>query len=246
MAQHVPCLLDLPASVLLIILSLAGPKEGARLASCCHALHAAAAACRLFWTRVLDRGEAEEDVRLQASAVRALKAAELKPALEAGSELRGRMAAVAVRLALQEHETVEAQWTAGREAAERFWEEAEAQRALLEWLETYGRDIGMVEGVLQYVVGSLKLFPQHEGVQEQGCYALRYLCFRYPALRERAGELGAVEAQVHALDRFAASNQGVRDCGILVLRRLTDGLPLNAARLEAAGGAHYLQEQEHA
>ena len=54
MEENVPGLLDMPVSVYLIILSLAGPEEGARLASCCHALHAppppAASSGRACWT----------------------------------------------------------------------------------------------------------------------------------------------------------------------------------------------------
>ena len=55
-----------------------------------------------------------------------------------------------------------------------------------------------------------------------------------------------MKAVVHALDRYAASSQGfqgVRGVGVLVLRSLTDGYALNTARLEASGGAHYLQQQ---
>ena len=87
----------------------------------------------------------------------------------------------------------------------------------------------------------MERFPQHQDVQFKACCALHLLCFYHPALKERAGELGAVEALVHALDRFAASYQGrVRYFGVGALRDLTDGLPANAARLEAAGGTHYL------
>ena len=71
-----------------------------------------------------------------------------------------------------------------------------------------------------------------------GCFVFHQLCTFHPALEERAGELGAVEALVHALDRFAASNQMVRNVGVNALRILTNGRPLNAARLEAAGGTH--------
>ena len=47
-------------------------------------------------------------------------------------------------------------------------------------------------------------------------------------------------ALVRALDRFA-SHLHFRFYGVDTLRSLTNGLPLNAARLEAVGGAHYLQ-----
>ena len=54
---------------------------------------------------------------------------------------------------------------------------------------------------------------KHEEVQRWGCHALERHCFHHPALREQAGELGAVEVVVSALDRFAASHQGVRSNG---------------------------------
>ena len=45
---------------------------------------------------------------------------------------------------------------------------------------------------------------------------------------------------VHALDRFAASNRNVRNNGVEALRSMTAGQAANAAKLEAAGGTHYL------
>ena len=69
------------------------------------------------------------------------------------------------------------------------------------------------------------------------------MCDTNHAIKELAGEAGAVEAVVHALDRFAASNQNVRTLGISALRNMTAGHAANAAKLEAAGSTHYLQRQ---
>ena len=66
------------------------------------------------------------------------------------------------------------------------------------------------------------------------------LIYFHPDFRVRAGKVGAVEALVHALDRFARRKR-LKDAGELALRHLTTWLPLNEARLAAAGGAHYLQ-----
>ena len=121
----------------------------------------------------------------------------------------------------------------------------EARVPLLGWLGSYAEGPPGIE-VVEYAVSVMKRFPQHKEVQDEGCYALRRLFAYHPALMERAGEVGAVEALVHGLDRFVASHPGVRNFGVAVLRQLTDGHPANAARLEAAGGAHYLQQQAHA
>ena len=55
--------------------------------------------------------------------------------------------------------------------------------------------------------------------------------------------VAVVEVLVGALDRGAASHQFFRDDGGNALRRLTDNHATNVARLEAAGGTHYLQRQ---
>ena len=142
------------------------------------------------------------------------------------------------------HETQEAKWEAGREAAERFEQVPEAQIELLKWLGAFSDHLPGIEGV-EYAVSVMKHFPLHEEVQRWGCFALDYLCERHPALRRRrAGELGAVEVVVSALNRFDTFNGGVRIrmYGVRALRELTDNCAANAARLEAAGGSHYLQQ----
>ena len=50
-----------------------------------------------------------------------------------------------------------------------------------------------------------------------------------------------MEAVLHALDRFAASAEHIRSHGVRALRVMTDGHADNAAKLEAAGGTHYLE-----
>ena len=178
----------------------------------------------------------------------------LLPPLEAGSELSGRVGRAAVELAVKEGcpvyvrgsgWTVEESWTEGREAAEHFREEAEAQLPLLEWvvnevIDYYPR-FGSLEGMLEYALSRLERFPRHEKVQDWGCRALTLLYQNSHAIQELAGELGAVEALVHALDRFAASNHGLEYWGVWALRRMTAGHTANAVKLEAAGGTHYLQ-----
>ena len=49
-----------------------------------------------------------------------------------------------------------------------------------------------------------------------------------------------MEAVVHALDRFATSNQNVRMWGVRALRSMSAGHAVNDAKLEVAGGTHYL------
>ena len=136
--------------------------------------------------------------------------------------------------------TAEARWEAGRKAAERFEQVPEAHVWLLGWLWPNVQHLPDMKCV-EYVVSVMERFPQHKKVQQRGCYVLYHFCYSHPALREPAGEVGAVGAVVHALDRFAASRQHFRNLCVGALRLLTNGLPLNAARLEAAGGTHYLQ-----
>ena len=97
---------------------------------------------------------------------------------------------------------------------------------------------------MQYAASVMERFPQHQDVQRRGCYALGWLCnasYHNHAIKELAGEAGAVEAVVHALDSFAASDRSLHDCGVDALRNMTAGHAANAAKLEAAGGTHYLQ-----
>ena len=243
MAQHpAPSLSALPGDALQVVFGSAQPEDGARLACCARFLLSEAKRCQALWDHALAQGERYPyNYRVQAAAVKALTAEEA-PALQAGSELLGRVGSAAVRVQLYggQHETREATWQAGLEAAETFKEVPEAQVQLLDWVWSYAEHVPGIEGV-EYVVSVMARFPQHEVVQLEGCWALRRLFAYHPALQERAGELGAVEALVHALDRFASNQGGVRYWGVRALRRLTDGLPANAARLEAAGGAHHLQ-----
>ena len=68
-------------------------------------------------------------------------------------------------------------------------------------------------------------------MQRNGCRALFWLCHNNRANQELAGEAGAVEAVVRALDRFVASNQNLRNNGVIALRIMTVA---NAANAETA------------
>lgn len=244
MAQDALSLSTLSSDAVQQVLGSAEAKAGLRLASCSRFLHAEAKRCQALWVGVLDHGERMGRWRVQVAAVKALRAAEA-PALEAGSELHGRVgvAAVLVDLECDLHQTDEAKWQAGLGTAAGFKEVPEAQQPLLNWLGAYAEHLPGIECV-EYAVGVMERFPQHELVQYNGCYALCNLGRHHPVLREPAGEVGAVEVLVFALNRFAESHQQYQHLRILcvdALRFLTDGLPLNAARLEAADGAHYLQ-----
>ena len=243
MAQHTaPSLSALPGDALQLVFGSAQPEDGARLACCARFLLSEAKRCQALWDHALAQGQRQPfNYRVLAAAVKALTAEEA-PALEAGSELLGRVGKATVMVAMVGglHETHEAKWQAGLEAAEAFKEVPEAQAELLYWLGGYARHVPGIEGV-EYAVSVMERFPQHEDVQYNGCYALCHLFYRHPALKERGGELGAVEALVHALDRAAFNQGGLRYLGVRALDYLTNGHAANAARLEAAGGAHYLQ-----
>ena len=113
--------------------------------------------------------------RVLAAAVRALTAPEV-PALEENLALLGRVGRAAVRVEIESelHETWEAKREAGREAAESFEQVPEAQAELLVWLGIYAYHLPGIEGV-EYAVSVMKRFPQHERVQNWGCYALHRL-----------------------------------------------------------------------
>ena len=245
-SEDVPLFADLPAVAVQLVLGSAEAKAGVRLASCSKPLLAEAKRCQALWKHVLYYGYSNpRNHRVLAAAVKALSAPEV-PAL--GSFLLGCVgeAAVSVEAFGGLHETLDAQWEAGRKAAERFEQVPEAQWELLYWLVVNAPHLPGIEGV-EYAVSVMKRFSQDEedeDVQFWGCRALHHLCHHHPALRERAGELDAVEVLVSALDRFAASHQFLRSHGVAALRRLTDEHATNAARLEAAGGSHYLQAQD--
>ena len=83
------------------------------------------------------------------------------------------------------HETRDAKWEAGWKTAERF-EQVRRQCVLLTWLGTNASHLSGIEGVT-YTVSVMKRFPQHERVQQKGCYALFYLCHHHPALTSEPG-----------------------------------------------------------
>ena len=112
-------------------------------------------------------------------------------------------------------------------------------RAQTEHLSDIKKDTGMV-----YVVSVMERFPQHAQVQTDGCYALVRLCYNNHAIKELAWEVGAVEAVVHALDRFAVSEQSVRMWGVEALWAMVTGHAANKAKMEAAGGMRFLLNQQ--
>ena len=136
MARHALSFSDLSSDAVQLVLGSAEAQAGVRLASCSRFLRSEAKRCQALWDHALAQGERHpRDYRVLAAAVKALTAEEA-PALEAGSELLGRVGAAAVRTALhgELHETYRARWEAGLEAAEAFKEVPEAQVRQLDWL----------------------------------------------------------------------------------------------------------------
>ena len=112
--RHAQGLDSLSSDVLQHVFAQAGAEAGVRLAACSRRLHSEAARCRALWDHVLLHG-LPRNYRVLAAAVRALTAEEA-PALEAGSELLGRVGKATVLVALfGTHETHmhEARWVEG-------------------------------------------------------------------------------------------------------------------------------------
>ena len=152
MAQDTaPSLSALPALAVQLVFGSAEAKAGVRLASCSKPLLAEAKRCQALWDHALAHGcRRPRNYHVLAAAVKALTALEM-PALEAGSELLGRVGRAAVIVALHGdgglHQTYEAEWQAGLEAAEAFKEVPEAQVPLLHWLGSYAQYVPGIEGV---------------------------------------------------------------------------------------------------
>ena len=246
--QHASSLIlsELPSELIQYVFACVDARAGVRLAACSSKLQQEAKRCQLLWDHVLAQGEQEVpyNYRVLAAAVKALTAEEA-PALEAGSELLGRVGKAAVEAALFDarlQDDDEARWQAGMEAAKAFKEVPEAQFWLLCSLPARHAQVYMpgIKGV-QVVVGVMHRSPQDADVQYFGCVCLSSLFFRPPArLVAHAWELGAVQAVVDALKRFAASDRNFLRFGIWALRNMQAGHGTNAAKLQAAGGMHYM------
>ena len=85
----------------------------------------------------------------------------------------------------------------------------------------------------------MEAHPQVAGVQEQGCWVLRNICAgddaAAPARRQRAAEVGALEAVAAAM-RAHPHVAGVQEEGCAALHNICFGDDDRSAGSEAAGG----------